>query len=210
VGPRDDAKPDTIRYEFAKDLAQFVTISGLGGLVAFVIGNEQRARDEAKQAREQQDAALKEFLAQVTATYVGIKRARRTLRAEAGALDKTARLKMAVYDEQMTALNEAQLEFEEFKWAVEAFANSRFDATEVRKCFAHVEKYLNKVLKEYRDNRKSLPLEFDPTVLGRLTGLLGDAEAEDGFYGASKPFHRARRALTTALVGSHRPSESEC
>jgi hypothetical protein len=193
-------EPDTLWFEIAKTLLQVGVVLAIGALLSLLTSDYQREQQRAESRQE----LLRDLLARATTAYNDVKRARRLLRGKALIQDGTAVLASA-YDEQIAAVNDAQLQFEtmadEVQGAFPGLAGSlaiEFDA---------VEESLNALVREYEDNRPNFdgePLSISMNMLPALRSFLEhpskqagrrDTPAAPGFAPVHDAFHRAQRMV---------------
>ena len=148
--------PNTIGYEVAKNLAQFLTVSLLTAVVAAVVSVLQRRGEERRRSLDAYDEALRRLRADITEAYRGVKRARRVLRAAAGPLDAGLPLPLDEYRAQMEVINDFQLDFEEAREAARNLEDGRVDAKDLAGQLRKVEKYLHELVDEYSDENRAL------------------------------------------------------
>ncbi|HET7328221.1 MAG TPA: hypothetical protein VFJ14_13155 [Nocardioidaceae bacterium] len=200
-----DPASDTLRYELAKTSMQVIAVAAFGGLAsiatfAFQDRRAQAAKDRERRAVETQrdvdrlrdertrlDDLLRSTLQATLTSYHQVKRARRLLVADTRKADG-AHVTIDVYDKHMACILDQQLEFEQFKKLAflidelprrpsgDQTATPAERAT-LRRSYKRIEKYLNKVIKEYKEKRhlvaggSGVPLE----ELTTLSAFLGSA-----------------------------------
>jgi hypothetical protein len=167
----------TFEFELAKSLLQIATASVVGAVVSVLTAEYQRERTKAEQSRERtrqklerqqerdrriaenRDEFLKGILDEIGGSYILAKKTRRLLRAAAFpplASDGhvvDARIKVTDYDAHLRVLNDVQLELETIVRDIETNQKAFSKASEVSDAVHAMEKYLNRVVKEYERSR---------------------------------------------------------
>lgn len=209
--------PETLKFEAGKALLQVVVVSVTGIAVAIVAGAHQqrsvvaqRAEDRDREARANDRALLSTLLVNATATYNGAKRARRLLRAQAQDDGPAGyRIRADVYDRELTAINDRQLELESLSHHVAAAADGLFaDRAAVKGSLDTLEKELHRLIEEFEEVRPTFsgtPPRCEFRDLPRLDAFLNDPEA---FKRVSRPFHRLEGLLLADLRRFYSSSSS--
>ncbi len=148
---------------------------------------QRRRRDENRRdKRDRQDDLLRSLLRDTLTSYNRVKRVRRLVEAETK--DKAGgHVTLDVYDKHMTSLNDEQLEFEKFKRLAPFIDDKRLNPSagrdpsathgtapggvSLKESYERIEKYLNKVIDEYEDNRHVVAAEPAGVPLAKLTKL---------------------------------------
>jgi hypothetical protein len=135
----------------------------------------RRELEHVRDIRSREDALLRSLLQDTLRTYNRVKRTRRLLNAYT--MSATGRsLRLDIYDSHMQELIDLQLMFEEFKRLTSVSADKRLGLPVLTRNFEVIEKYLNKVVDEYLENRHRvetnavLPLEEFPRLSGLFHG----------------------------------------
>jgi hypothetical protein len=155
----DPPRPNTFAFEVAKAAVQILVVAVIGTVAALLLREFELRRREAaeelskeEQRRQVRVQFLRTVLDGVLGSYHRVKGIRRRLFADTessagGSID------LNTYDDHMHALIEEQLQFEKFKrlapvLELDKSVTASFEAKSER-----VEKYLNRVLDEYKENR---------------------------------------------------------
>jgi hypothetical protein len=168
-----------------------------GTAVKLLVDDHQRAQ----QRREHERAELRSVLDEATRSYMGVKRARRLLRAEARSRKRSGYVVLAgPYDEQMRVINDHQLELE----TLAARLKTTAVRSGLRKEVCEMEDYLQGLVKEFERRRPTFsgrPACCDLTLLPGLEAFLGTSEiAFDKF---SERFHKLEDELRADLRATY-------
>jgi hypothetical protein len=172
-----DTKPNTLLFEGAKILPQvgLVLVGGAAlSLLTFEYQQTRRKmeeeRDEERRREEYRQELLKTTLAQATASYTEIKRARRLMRGLALRLgnDQPPAILTSDYDKQMVALIDAQLQFENLVHDVETSATAFTSAPTLEVKLKGVENHLSQLITEYEKVRPKFSGEHPRIPLDEL------------------------------------------
>lgn len=189
-----------ISLELTKLLLQFVIIVIIGGVVKMLIDESNRDREHAERLNEFRRALLEKLIN----AYMGAKRARRLLRARAESVED--------YDQQLTIINEIQLELEAIKEQIETAPHAFTDVKNLGSCVESMADYLNQLIEEYEN---SLPKLREEPPTKTLSGL---SELDDftrhlrtsGFHSKfAQPYHSAVKAIQLDMLKSPEPHTSE-
>jgi hypothetical protein len=174
----------------------------------------RRHSDYLRDKRGRQDDLLRSLLQETLIAYNRVKRVRRLLSAEI--TDKAeGHVTLDGHDKHVTGLIDEQLEFEKFKRLAPFLDDERLyrptggdpNATpgtvpvdvSLESSYESIEKYLNKVIDEYKDNRHVVAAEAAGVPLAKLTRL--STFISDGFVpGASDHIDLIIRVLQTAVL----------
>lgn len=201
-----NSKPDTTSFELAKTLMQAGLIGIAGAVITLLTSEYQRNQAEAESrgtinriAAEYRRDVLKSTLDQATASYLGVKRSRRLMRALARSGEGQDAVVLAEpYDLHMALLNDCQLQFETLAREVETRGEMFSDASGLNDLFDDLEKFLGRLITEYEKERPKFtgqPLQRDPHYLQRLSAFLEGSE----FGAFAKRFHDVQRTLRADL-----------
>ncbi|MGA8726233.1 MAG: hypothetical protein WB565_14465 [Acidimicrobiales bacterium] len=134
--------------------------------------------ENARDRRDRQDQFLRSLLTDTLTAYHRVKRVRRLIGAETTG-PSGGFVTLAVYDNYISQLVDEQLEFEKFKRLAPFIADERINTeghTILRNCYAKIERSLNKVIDEYKENRQKLvgtDRRCTLDALPRLSGFIG-------------------------------------
>lgn len=199
---------NTLQYELAKIAMQVVAVAVLGGLATAATAIFQESfkieatrREACVEQRRRQDDLLRDLLDETLTAYNRVKRIRRLLAARTA--DGTGQITLDVYDEQMSALIDQQLEFEKFKRRSPFIDDQRLHSTALSTSvltdsYSEIETYLNRVIDEYESNRNLLSEHGEWLPVRRfceLAGFIGDAFKE----GAANRIDEIIKALQGAI-----------
>jgi hypothetical protein len=148
-----------------KFLLQLIIVVLLGGILVQLYSRE-RDRDRAL------NEFRKDLLSGVTRAYNDTKKVRRMLRAGVVRHGESndQRIPSAIYEAQLEKLLDPQLEFEFYKRQLEAIHAFK-DNKEVTEELRLLEKYLNKIFKEYQDGEHRTSISPTPSTQAiRRTG----------------------------------------
>jgi membrane protein implicated in regulation of membrane protease activity len=120
-------EPDTLLFEGGKTLLQLALVTVIGAALSLLASEyqqrrteEEQERDEERRQEEYRQELRKTTLARATASYMQVKRVRRLMRV--ALTDQRRAIPAGDYDKQMTAIVEAQLQFETLREEVETGA----------------------------------------------------------------------------------------
>ena len=216
--------PNTFVYELGKALLQLLTVIVIGGSLTLVTSNyqrgrdelresqqrarnelresQQRARDEYRDLQERSDAVLRDLLRESLKSYHDVKRARRLLRARRVRTSDGEHIEVAAYEEQIAAINDAQLDFEGLKVVAGVIRDNRVDVQELEQKFDTIEKYLSPLLTEYEKARPTI--ESKSTValkdLAELNGCIDETRRYIFRNGVADPIKEVVAHLQAALI----------
>jgi hypothetical protein len=175
---------NTLRYELATIAMQVVAVAVLGGLATLAtamfrdsLKRDAEQRDAAAARRRQQDDLLRGLLDETLTAYNRVKRIRRLLSAFTA--EGSGRITLDVYDEQMRALMDQQLEFERFKRHSPFIDDERLRLTALPSSsvltehYRKIEKYLNWAIDEYQSKRHLVAESDDGLPVCELRDLTG-------------------------------------
>jgi hypothetical protein len=166
-----DTKPNTLGYELAKALLQLLVVAVVGTALSLATFNYQRSRDHRREIRQRGDELLRTLLNDALGSYHEIKRARRMLRARLWMAGGRESLRTEVYDEQLAAINDAQLDFERLGQLAGIVRDSRVDTSELVRCMDDVEKSVGRLVTEYERNRGTMAPEVAKASIDSLPEL---------------------------------------
>ena len=217
----------SIHIEVAKAVLQ-VGVIAVFGFVASVCGplivtevNRRRElsdkeREHARLEVEARRDSVRLVLDRLTATYVTAKAARRLIRSRTTGIERgkrvppTATLPVAFYDEQIKAINAAQLELEALWQVINLFPfpEQRNVATSIRK----MESYLNRLISEYefnfpRDGSDRIAM----SALPKLANFIGPSCEAGGLKGRfAKGYHDATDRLRKYILTGGSTAINQC
>jgi hypothetical protein len=202
------AQADTLEFEAAKALLQLGVVAVIGAGVSLLTFEYQRARqleDHAREIRRQalqhREDLLRTFLAQATAAYARVKKARRLLRARARV--RRAGVEMVLtesYDLYLDSLNDAQLELENLGRDVETSAQAFSARPLVADKLHSMESYLGEIIKEYENSGSaSAGAEIPMHDLPALEEMLRRAKHSRFQPDFVQPFHDMRASIRADL-----------
>lgn len=193
----------TLRYEFAKTCMQVLAIAFFGGLATIATFNFQHSRTQEDdqfrreterserklEQRHGQDNQLRSIMEETLTAYNRVKRIRRLLKAETNnGVDGF--LTVAIYDKYMADLIDEQLVFERLKRLPPFIRDERISLPPrheagmsgtamkektLQKTYEDIEKYLNRVIREYEKKRYTVSLNDSVSLVGldKLRGFIG-------------------------------------
>ena len=145
--PADITHQNNLRFEFVKFLIQLLIIVILGGIL---IQEYNRSRERIKNLNE----FRKTLLTNLIQAYFKVKKARRILAANTiSANSNKEEIPCSVYEAQIIEIIDAQLEFENHYYQLNTFRYT-FSSESIKKLIPkaeRMEKYLNELIKEYRE-----------------------------------------------------------
>jgi hypothetical protein len=188
-----------LRNEAGKTALSVLAVSFFGAFVTIAASLYQQRRKETaegrvrqedcrrrevevlRDARDREDALLRALLQDTLRNYNRVKATRRLLKARTKTRDGRS-ITVTVYDMHLDELIDEQLKFEEFKRIAEAGGSNRLGLPSLFRNYEIIEKYLNKVISEYQDNRHLVELSGDYSLvsLKRLTGFFESKYVIDG------------------------------
>ena len=180
--------------EVAKTSLQVIAIAVIGGLASLITFSHQQRRLAAAKELEVQrdertraDELLRSTLEDTLKSYNQVKRIRRLLDADTRQPEHRA-ISVDVYDQHLRGLVDLQLAFEHFKrsaFKIDTLIKrldlyERTDAQASRctlnETYASIEKYLNEVIKEYKEKRHVVAAslgDFRLEALPELNSFIG-------------------------------------
>jgi hypothetical protein len=203
VGPKEGS----VAFEVAKGCIGIIAV-GFVGLVLSRAGDylQQRRADaareqaEARDRRQRQDEVVRSLLDASLANYHDVKRARRLLKARLPGAADSGRPDLAVYDEYLAAINNAQLVFEQLEETARTMQDERIDHATLAGWYDDIETYINAVVGEYEQQRRRVAYSDPPPSVSDLK-ILGDFMVGKHFRaGVTDPLHAAQRVLEKALL----------
>lgn len=224
---------NTLRYELAKTALQIIAVAVVGGVVTIATFTYQSSRtqhieqqnrrleerrnriERARDKRDRQDDALRSTLHATLASYNGIKRVRRLVKAESREM-----ITLEAYDTYMLRIIDLQLDFEQYarlapfimderlrppppsKTQKEAGFGPRPAYASLQASYASIEGYLNKIIREYEESRKKLSAvdKFTLARLAELAGFCGKGFVSEVSYRIDDIFAVLQLALLQPLV----------
>jgi hypothetical protein len=202
-----NAEPGTSENELNSTLLQTLPVALGGGVLSFLTSQYQarQARVATEHAQRRNRAAhrrevLDSVLERATASYNGVKRARRLLRAQAQVVSCRAGRTVVLadeYDAQMTAISDLQLEFETLLGAARTQSKIFTDVDELYNLFREMESYLGNLVTEYEKLRPRFNKSESMAIqkFSQLTDFL----RKDGFGKFATRFHEVQRKLRNDL-----------
>lgn len=202
-------RPNTLSYELAKACMQVLAVVVLGGVlslasVAYQLRQQERQRgeDQRRDARKRSDALIRETLSDVLSSYHAVKRGRRTMQTWRWDPQQRGDL-VETYDTQMGVINDAQLDFERLKRTAITLSSCGIDVSRLRNSYSVIEKYLNRMLDDWRNYRRDMvesPSQPHLTSerLARLDAFINDHR--DFREGIAGPIGEAVAELQNALL----------
>ena len=213
--------PNTLWFEVAKIVLQVGLVSAFGAALSLLTYEYQqeaqrteKAREDDILRRESQQELLRSVLARAATTYIDVKRARRFLRGSAMTADPSGgTVVIAVpYDQQIAAINDAQLEFEvladDMRGAQSAFPSVAMTLAER---FDDIENSLNRLISEYEEARPRFsgePLALKLEKLPVLDVFLSSTKRQDpsmfarGFGPVHDNFAQVQRLIWKELLAT--------
>ncbi|MFT4215952.1 MAG: hypothetical protein QM619_02045 [Micropruina sp.] len=202
--------------DLTKTLLQVVGVAFLGACASLLTTQFQNrhaelaAEDELRrEARRHTEEALRTLLTEAIDNYHRVKRARRTLRAKTGPVDRGV-LDIASYDECMSVLMDVQLELEQWKRFTKSLpayqqvvvSASRPDGrpSTLADEFATAERFLNEVLDEYAASWRSVRDASTGLPLSRFPVLCAFFDSASFRPGAAIPLSRIQHAVAASLT----------
>jgi hypothetical protein len=177
-----DVKPDTLWFEIGKVIAQTGLVTGLG-VVASLLTFEYQGVRQQQQSRQEW---LRSVLERADTAYTDVKRARRLLRSSALTTDQRGQelVLLVPYHEQMTAISEAQIDFETLRREVRA-SSAVMDLAPLGDAFQSLEDILDELITEWEKVLKlkktsSEELKLKRTELKELDLFLASPSEENG------------------------------
>ncbi len=216
-----------VPLEVAKALLQVGVVSIAGPIVSWATTDYQSKQDRLEKKRDQRqrrqskkrdlerqqseyrDELLAGTLSRVVAAYAHTKRARRLLRARAGAVNGGPGLvQLEDYDRFLAVVNDAQLELEALKGDVNTSRVAFSDSHSVASLLGSMEEYLGKVVKEYERERHTV--KHSKGVLVAKLKMLSDFLAHSGNQNLFKlrvvdSYHNIQRIIRADLLHSKLP-----
>jgi hypothetical protein len=144
--------------ELWKTLSNFALIVTLGGVVSALL---KRIETRRERARSMHDFRA-EFLAKFQGAYRSTKTVRRRLRAAGlttmrrDPLTTLTNAQVTAYRDEMTMLNEAQLDFEDLALELSNFPRAFSGGERIEDIVKRIESYLRAVLREYENHWRRL------------------------------------------------------
>lgn len=171
----------------------------------------EKESDLQRERREYREELIKATLGRATASYSAVKRARRLMRARAiTRLDDAASEGVIAdpYDAQMFEINNAQLEFENLARDVKTSASLFSEVDAVTRALDALETYLNRIIREYENERRHFAGEPPQLELERLPHLTRFLAPRSPDFGAQVlgNFRRVQQVLRRDLLSG--PSEA--
>jgi hypothetical protein len=165
---------NTLWFEIMKTLLQIGVVSAAGAALSIVSFEYQRDAQRTEKAHaderirdETRKDWLRGILARAAASYTDVKRARRLLRGRALTTDAQTQhvvVRAEAYDQQLAAINDAQLEFELLADDVRTSGQQPAGViTQLGDEFDRIEKALSKLITEYE--QKLPTFRGSPAVL---------------------------------------------
>lgn len=216
VDVRYNPDPRLLGLEIAKSFLQMIVVLVFGTILSLLSAEFNRARAERERRRdtehrkaENRDEFRKELLDRLNRAYINTKRARRLLRARAfsppyyGTLDPTASVLAEPYDEQMSAINDIQLDLELLAKDVESNPGAFSDSERVLKGVAGMEKILNGLVTEYEQQRgyfTGSPVTREVSKLKMLADLVSPRDQSHFGNGFAAHFKEVSHSIREDLV----------
>jgi hypothetical protein len=208
VGTVGSPERDTLPYEFRKYVIQFLLITALGAVVAFVIDRmrrrEERHEDDRRKQREAVDRrrqyetdTVRSLLDRLYATYRRVKRSRRLLR-----LIPLSHLSKQDYTDAMLKLNDDQEDIEQLWREIEALEPTLPELRTVRPSVEGMETYLKHLWDECEAVAANPDDEFQAVrleTLRRFVAKLG-GEEKSNFPVFHEHYYDARKKLIILLA----------
>jgi hypothetical protein len=174
----------------------------------------RREIDDLRDDRRRRDEQLRPIVEETLAAYNRVKRIRRLLAAETN--DEAGRhLTRVVYDKHMDHLIDEQLAFERLKRLTPLINYERLglpppgagtiprialkDEQSLTDFYTDIEKYLNKVIDEYREKRHTVPDDANGISLAGFGRLSGFIHMDDFVPSAADKIDQIIAKLQTAL-----------
>ena len=150
---------------------------------------------------EYRDDLLRTILGRAVANYSAVKKTRRLVRAlgiKKGRTEKTILLK--TYDEQMEAINDAQLVFENLQRDVDnskdAFSKAEWIVENLKK----MDGYLGKLVSEYEERRPAASNRLLVSQLQELSDFISFSGTSRFHTEIVKAFHEVQKAIRQDLL----------
>jgi hypothetical protein len=180
-------RKDTLAYDARYLAIQFLLLTGLGAIVAFLIDLERRMREAREQRRKFEIETVSSLLDQLDQIYSHVKTTRRLLRID----EARAELDDARLIERMLQVNDQQEEVERLRKRVDALKEQMSDLAQIGSDVERFDNYLSSLWGDYEDS--PMPGEWlEPFI---ATQRSGDSDFEK-FKG---PYDDARGKLIGLL-----------
>jgi hypothetical protein len=208
-----DIEPDTLLFEGAKVLPQIALVTVIGAALSVLSyeyqqrrKEEEKERDELRRQEEYRQELRRATLAQATASYLQVKRARRLLRV--GLADDRRAIQAADYDRQMAAIMDAQLQFEtltdEVLTTADVFTSHDLLSSELKR----IDDHLSALISEYekvrpgsRAKHASIPLSKLPSLKKFLAQHAEDRQGfKQGFEPLKSSFIKVQELIRRDLL----------
>ncbi len=165
----------------------------------------RRQVEQARDARQREDELLHSIFNETLAAYNAVKRARRILRARIWAQAEGRNVDPHVYDEQMSLINDLQLQFEQLKKTAPIIKDKdqRLDHTRLESRFENVEGSLGHLVTEYELKRRDASYDQSGASLsemGTLQAFLNPGENDLFKAGIAEPVNDILSDLKKALL----------
>jgi hypothetical protein len=170
--------------------------------------------DDLRDERRRRDEQLRPIVEETLAAYNRVKRIRRLLAAETNG-EAGRHLTRVVYDKHMDCLIDEQLAFERLKRLTPLINDERLglptptagvlprialkDEQSLADFYTDIEKYLNKVVDEYREKRHIVPDDANGVSLTGFDRLSGFIDKDDFVPSAADKIDQVIAKLQTAL-----------
>lgn len=152
----DAMQPDSFGREVARSLVQLIGIAFVTVVISVAVTGYQKERDREADLQQRKDDLLRAMLDETIAAYHDVKHTRRLMRANLWESAHDSSINVAIYDQHLAAINDAQLQFERLARSAKLIKDERVDSTQLDKSLRLVEKSLIKVVDEYEDERSNI------------------------------------------------------
>lgn len=198
VGTVGSAESEGPSFELRKYSIQFLLITALGAVVAALLYEYRKGREESDRERQYTIDSVASVLGQLDAIYRRVKTTRRLLR-----LSQSSGLSKQAYFDAMLKLDDDQQDLEQLGREIEVLQERLPDLGQTLAAVKRMERYLGKLWKEHEDVAALSGDEFEPADLQRLNAFAARVKTgRSDFHRFNGQYHRSRETLIGLLADS--------
>jgi hypothetical protein len=211
-----DVAENSFAFEVGKAVLQVGVIAIMGAVVSVLIYEYQlesqkieKQRDREQKSLEYREALLMSTLLKATNAYSQAKKARRLIRARAIVKSGQEQVVLAdQYDQYLDMINDAQLDLENLRRDVDTSAKAFTQADVIGKSLRSMEKYLNKLVREYEETRgcfSDVDLVLPIYELPKLSEFIQQAKDSQFKPRMIKPYRDVQKNIREDLLYPNLP-----